>query len=226
VPVGVSTTAAMTSIRDVGHEPAAPKPGVTVLVTARLTKGVVVRKSRRGASLFESLVVLALLLIAAAVVTPTLTSLSGRTPLNAAADTVKARWADARARAVAEGRPYRFAVVEGTGKYRIAPDSPEFWGDGGSAPVNPNDGSPPPLVVEGALDPGIRFSSADAAAQGHNGQPGASSGGGGSGGWSCPVVFLPDGTTQQDVQIAFGGAGDRPLVLRITAATGAYSTSD
>ena len=88
------------------------------------------------------------------------------------------------------------------------------------------DGSQRPLVVEGALDPGIHFTSADAAAQGNNGQPGASSGGGGSGGWSCPIVFLPDGTTQPDVRIAFGGAAGRPLVLRITAATGACSTSE
>src|SRR5262245_42998755 len=54
--VGVTTTAARSSIRDVRHEPA-PKPGVTVPVTARLTKGVVVRTCRRGVSLFESIVV-------------------------------------------------------------------------------------------------------------------------------------------------------------------------
>jgi prepilin-type N-terminal cleavage/methylation domain-containing protein len=186
---------------------------------AGFKQGAVVQKSRRGVTLFESLVVLAVLVVAAAVVTPTLSSLSGRTPLSAAADAVKARWADARARAVAEGRPYRFAVMENTGKFRVAPDSPEYWGDGGAAPAVASDSTQPPLVVDDVLPQDIRFCGA-ASGQG-DGQTGSD----GGGNWSCPIVFLPDGTTQQDAQIAFGGQGCAPLVLRIRAITGAYSTS-
>jgi len=180
-----------------------------------------VRNNRRGFTLFECIVVLAILLVAAAVVTPTLSSMSGKTPLNAAADIVKARWADARSRAIAEGRPYRFAVMEGTGKFRVAPDSPEFWGDGGSAPSTSGDSTQPPLVIDGALDVGqdVRFCSSNGSAQG-----GGQSGGGGS--WSCPIVFLPDGTTEQDAEIAFGANGGASVVLRVRAITGATTTSE
>src|SRR5438094_6737810 len=101
-----------------------PKPAKP---NRRAMQGAPVRNKRRGVTIFEMVVVLAILIVAAAVATPTLRSLSGGTPLNAAADTVKARWAEARSRAVAEGRPYRFAIMENTGKFRVAPDSPEFW---------------------------------------------------------------------------------------------------
>jgi len=167
--------------------------------------------------LFEMIVVLAILVIAAAIATPTLQSLSGGgTTLNAAADTVKARWAEARARAVAEGRPYRFAIMENTGKFRVAPDSSEFW-DGTTASASPNgDGTRPPLVIEDKLPQEMRFMASPDASGAAQGQ---------SSDWTCPIVFMPDGCAQQDGQIVFGGSGGRPLVLRIKAATGVATTS-
>jgi hypothetical protein len=160
-------------------------------------------------------VVLAILVVAAAIATPSLRLLSGAPTLNAAADTVKARWAEARARAMADGRPYRFAVMENTGKFRVAPDSPEFW-DGTTTDASPNDSSRPPLVIEDKLPPEMRFLSSpdpSAASQGQGGD------------WTCPIVFMPDGCAQQDAQIVFGGTGGKPLVLRIKAATGVATTS-
>jgi prepilin-type N-terminal cleavage/methylation domain-containing protein len=184
----------------------------------RTKQGADVHNRRRGVTLFESLVVLAILVVAAAAVTPALNTFAGNTPLTAAADAVKARWADARSRAVTEGRPYRFAVMEGTGKYRVAPDSPEFW-EGSAGGSNPpaGDGTQP-LVMDECLPAEIRFTGAG---QG-GGQPGAS---GGGGHWGCPIVFQPDGTTQQDAEVAFGGANGKALVLRVRAATGAVTTS-
>jgi len=179
---------------------------------------VVVHNRRRGVTLFESIVVLAILVIAAAVVTPSLSTLSGNTPVNAAADTVRARMADASRRARDDGRPYKFAVKDGTGEFQIAPDSPEFW-DGaveGASPPSTGDGSQPPLVIKETLPQEIRFVTPGDAGQ---------SGGGGAGGWSCLIVFQPDGTTLQDAEIAFGGQGSRPLVLRVRAATGAVTTA-
>jgi prepilin-type N-terminal cleavage/methylation domain-containing protein len=174
-----------------------------------------VRTLRRGVTIMEMIVVLAILIIAAAIATPTLQSLSGGPTLNAAADTVKARWAEARARAVAEGRPYRFAIMENTGKFRVAPDSPEFW-DGTTTDSSSSDGTRPPLVVEDKLPQEMRFLSSPNASGAAQGQ---------SSDWTCPIVFMPDGCAQQDGQIVFGGAGARPLVLRIKAATGVATTS-
>jgi Tfp pilus assembly protein FimT len=163
------------------------------------------------------IVVLAILVVAAAIAVPNLGMLSGGgTTLNAAADTVKARWAEARARAVAEGRPYRFAIMENTGKFRVAPDSPEFW-DGATASTPPaDDGARPPLVIEDKLPAEMRFLSSPDAQGGAQGQ---------SSDWTCPIVFMPDGCAQQDGQICFGNAGGKPLVLKIKAATGVATTS-
>jgi Tfp pilus assembly protein FimT len=165
--------------------------------------------------LFEMIVVLAILIIAAAIAVPNLGWLSGGTTLNAAADTVKARWAEARARAVADGRPYRFAVMENTGKFRVAPDSPEFW-DGTATDFSSSDGSRPPLVVEDNLPKEMRFLGSPNAAGAAQGQ---------SHDWTCPIVFMPDGNAQQDAEIVFGGAQGKPLVLRIKGATGVSTTS-
>jgi len=172
-------------------------------------------------------VVLAILLIAGAAVMPTLQSLWGATPINAAADTVKARMAHARARAIAENRPYRFDVMDNTGTMRVAPDSAEFWDgvgdeDSDSTMVSTTDGTgPAPLVMRDRLPNEIRFCGSQTL--GTNGQAQQSAGGGS---WVCPVVFLPDGTTRQDAEIAFTEAGHRPFVLRVQAATGAITTGN
>jgi prepilin-type N-terminal cleavage/methylation domain-containing protein len=163
-----------------------------------------VRKHRRGFTLFESILVVVILAVAAAIVAPNVRSMYGDAPLTASADMVKGRWADARARAMAESRPYRFAIIDNTGRFRIAPDSPEFWegGQGGMEDVLPQD---------------VRFCTLQTA----TGLPQESTGSE----WACPIVFMPDGTARADAEIAFAEAGGRPLILRLQAATGAVTTS-
>jgi prepilin-type N-terminal cleavage/methylation domain-containing protein len=174
-----------------------------------------VRKQRSGFTLFESIVVLVVLLVAAGLAVPTLRGLAGGTPLNAASDMVKSSWAQARSRAISEGRPYRFAIKDNSGEFRVAPDSPEFWdGAGSSAPSSGS--SQPPLILEDKLPGDIRFLS---------GPDSGPSGGGGSGEWSNPIVFLPDGNAQQDATISFGQGGGQPVVLQLQGSTGAVTSS-
>src|SRR5262245_45537565 len=144
------------------------------------TEGVPVRKHRRGYTLFEAILVVALIGIAAAIVTPTLHSLYGDTPATAAADMVKARWAEARARAMAENRPYRFAVMENTGKLRIAPDAPEYWEGGDSSGTDTGEA----LIVEDTLPKEVRFVSPETAASGQALAANQNQGTGGEG--MCP----------------------------------------
>src|SRR5690348_16660356 len=81
---------------------------------------------RRAYTLFELLLVLALLIVMAAIAYPTLDSLYADFRLSSAADQVRACWAEGRAHAVEEGRPYRFAVVPERGNFRIAPDGADY----------------------------------------------------------------------------------------------------
>ncbi|MCC6418973.1 MAG: prepilin-type N-terminal cleavage/methylation domain-containing protein [Gemmataceae bacterium] len=195
-------------------------------------QGVVVRNPRRGFTLFESVVVLAILAIIAAVVAPTINSMYGDTPLTAAADAIKARWADAKAHAIAENRPYRFAIVQGTGQYKLAPDSPEYW-DGAataSTPAAPGStdgasGAGVGLVIEDKLPQGVLFRSPITDPSGAGG--GLTTGGQaeGSSEWGSPIVFQPDGTADRDAEIAFAEGNGAPLVLRLRGATGVVTTS-
>jgi type II secretion system protein H len=79
------------------------------------------RRARRpGFTIFELIVVLALLIILAAVAIPTSESLYGDSRSKAAADQVRGELAAARAWAIEEGRPYRVAVSDDGKRVRRA----------------------------------------------------------------------------------------------------------
>jgi hypothetical protein len=183
-----------------------------------------VKPTRDAYTLFELLLVLAMLVILGAVVLPSLDSMYGDYKLTAAADAVRAAWAQGRVEAMESGQAYRFAVVQGQGNFRLAPDRADFWSGSGAPP--PGDAeTKPPIVLESTLPSGIRFGAVDniqgpvdqSAAEIPVGQVDSSS-------WSRVVVFLPNGTTQENVEIAFLGRNLRPLALRLRALTGAVTT--
>ena len=166
------------------------------------------RRTRRpGLTLLEVLLVMALLLALGAVAYPTLSAMYGDVRVKAAADEVRAAWTEARARAIEDGRPYRFAVEPGTGKFRVAPDAGEFWdGSGGSSDEN----QAPPHIQEDELPNGIVFEPpADLPADGA---------------WTTVAVFNPDGSCQADTEVALREDDDStPVVVRVRAMTGAIS---
>jgi prepilin-type N-terminal cleavage/methylation domain-containing protein len=173
---------------------------------------------RRGFTLFELILVMAVLLLAFFIALPAIQPMVATNNLQAASDTVQAHWTEMRTRAIAEGRPYRFAIKEKTGEYKIAPDTKEFWGGDGDADVAKTDVKP--LVVEDKLPGKIVFQKYEvtccdscAAAQGQ-----------GAGGWSHVLTFLPNGTAREDVQISFGQDGARSLTLVMRGMTGTVTT--
>src|SRR5688572_23304930 len=91
------------------------------------------RRRRGGYTLFEVVLVCAVLVIAAGLMAPSLRGMFGYFKQQAAVDSVRAAWAQARARAIDEGRPYRFSVESNGTHYRIAPDRQSYW-SGGSGP--------------------------------------------------------------------------------------------
>jgi prepilin-type N-terminal cleavage/methylation domain-containing protein len=178
------------------------------------------RSHRPGFTLFETILVLAIMVIAAGLTYPSVKGMFGYYKLHGGVDSVRAAWAHARGRAIEEGRPYRFAVEPNGGHYRVAPDHPEYWS--GSAPSSDPRGSG--LVLEKALPAGVVFAIGDAPSA----PPGEHSGkvddtSAASGEWVPAVVFLPDGTARDDVCMTFQVHGVRPVALRLRGLTGVSS---
>jgi prepilin-type N-terminal cleavage/methylation domain-containing protein len=171
--------------------------------------------ARSAFTLFELVLVLAVMVMFAALAYPSMEAMYGGYRLTAGVDMVRAAWAAARSRAIEEGHPYRFAIIPGEGRFRVAPDSGAYWSGNGPS----DDAGPPPLIQEDALPKGIRFASADSAAATDAGNAQQESGGGGP--WTSVATFLPDGTAREDVLIEFSQrGGGRPLVLKLRGLTG------
>jgi prepilin-type N-terminal cleavage/methylation domain-containing protein len=176
---------------------------------------------RRGYTLFEIVIVVALLVLLAGLTIPSIESMYGDYRLQAAVDEVGGNWASLRARAIIEGRPYRFAV--NGDEFRGAPDDPAYW-SGGDPPVT-GDSTATPLVVQDSLPRGIRFDNGDdSSASGPADSAGNAGTSPSSDGWSTLAVFLPDGTADQDVQLVFRSPTAGPITLQLRALTGGMST--
>jgi prepilin-type N-terminal cleavage/methylation domain-containing protein len=162
---------------------------------------------RRGLTLIEVLLVMAILLTLAVVAYPTLSAMYGDVKVKTAADQVRASCTEARTRAIEDGRAYRFAVQPDTGQFRVAPDASEFW-DGSN--VSQDENAPPAHIEEGTLAGPIVFEVDPNLPR--------------SGEWSSVAIFNPNGTCQADVEITLKDDDDStPVVVRIRAMTGAIS---
>jgi prepilin-type N-terminal cleavage/methylation domain-containing protein len=168
------------------------------------------RRTRRpGFTLIEILLVMAMLLVLSALAYPTLSAMYGDVRVKAAADDVRAAWADARSHAIEDGRAYRFAVQPGTGKYRVAPDADGFWDGSGGADAG--DGEAPAFTNEGSLPNGIQFDvGGDLPSTGE---------------WTTVVVFNPDGGCNADTEVTLKEDDEdgTPIVVRVRAMTGAVT---
>ena len=176
---------------------------------------------RRAFTLFEVVLVMAILVILAALAYPSLQGMYGYYQLQAAADTVRGHWAEARTRAMEEGRAYRFAVVWGKGNFRVAPDGADFWS--GSDAVPDAGSGTPPLIASDALPKGIPFRRPDSPRGDNNADTVLPSSSIDPGQWSPVATFLPDGTAREDVEVVLEASGTRPVAVRLRALTGGVS---
>jgi prepilin-type N-terminal cleavage/methylation domain-containing protein len=178
---------------------------------------------RQGFTLLELMLVMAVIVLIAALCFPSLDSLLGAYKAQAAADSVRAAWASARVRAMDEGRAYRFAVVPGSGNYRVAPDDDSYW-TGGDPPDQ--DPEHPALTLEDILPQQVRFEFQGAGGDAPASSQGTSSQDVGSvdpGQWVPVAVFQPDGTAAADCEITFSGSSTRSITLQLRALTGLAS---
>ena len=176
--------------------------------------------NRQGFTLFELVLVLAIVVIVGAIAYPSYQSLNGGFRVTAGADTVRAAWAQARARAIEDGVPYQFSIQPDSGRFRVGPDQGIF---GAAGPGPGDDPGRPPLIREESVD-GVSFRNPRAvAADNANGDPGP--GNAGADGWVHVVTFMPDGTAREkEVELSLKTAGAHPLVLKLRGLTGVVTT--
>jgi Tfp pilus assembly protein FimT len=170
---------------------------------------------RSAFTMLETVVVVAIVMIIAALSYPSLRSMQGSYKLNASMDTMRSCWAKARARAIEEGRPYRVSIEPDGSSFRIAPDQADYWS--GNPPADDPLGKG--LVIEDALPEGVRFAlnsepSVSSTTTAESGKIPLSS-------YSTAIVFLPDGTAREDVEICFQIRGAAPKTLQLRGLTGA-----
>jgi prepilin-type N-terminal cleavage/methylation domain-containing protein len=168
------------------------------------------RTQRAGFTLFELMIVMCLIVIALAITVPLVDSIMNPNQVSAAIDAVRSQWADARGRAMEEGRPYRFSVQDGSSHFRVEPDDADAVGaDAGI--VREGDIPDPCVFVQSAGD----LAGADPNSTSSQTSP--------SGSWRAVAVFLPDGTVRDDATLYFGRPGVPAATLTLRALTGSVS---
>lgn len=143
---------------------------------------------RCGFTLFEVLLVLILLVIISSLIMPLFEGGFASVRLRRATDQLLASWSETRAQAIETGQIQQFRYQPETGNYRSEPWYPEE--------VAPAIEQPQVPVEDIALPQEVIFVEGDVAVFDPVVGPKVSTmGTGGSGGWSNPILFFPDGST-------------------------------
>jgi Tfp pilus assembly protein FimT len=166
---------------------------------------------------------LAVIVIVTALTWPTLMSMYGQARVTAGADAFRAGLAYARGQAIEDGQAYRIGVVPGSGNFRVAPDTPSYWGNGGGTQDN---GDTPVFIYEEHLPDGVVFSEdgtpveVERDASTHK-DPSTVA----PGDYHSVAVFLPDGTARDDSQVLVCARGGSPLLVNLRSLTGEVSVT-
>lgn len=166
---------------------------------------------RTGYTLMEIVLVVALILISAAVAIPVWQSMLDDAKLTAASDLVRARMAQARARAMESGRPWRLACIPNTGVLQLAPEDSGEWDR-----MDRNVIKEAELQRE-ELPKGIYFGTipSDLLASRDPGSAGTT--------WQNLAVYLYDGSAREDTVIYFGKMSTMPMAAELRALTGSVT---
>jgi prepilin-type N-terminal cleavage/methylation domain-containing protein len=180
-------------------------------------------RARKGFTLFELLLVCAIIVVLGAAVYPSIEEMYSGYRVSASADQIRAAWATARSHAMDEGRTYRFSVKPDTGDFRVAPDASPYWA-GNDEPQPDDDRKNPPFIKADEISKPIVFAIEDTSATQPPPDPTAvgptTSVGKTDGGWTTVATFLADGSAQDDVKISLQSKGSKPTTLRLRALTG------
>lgn len=167
--------------------------------------------ARKGYTLLELMLVLALIVVAAGITFSLSDVLLNSNKVTAAQDQIRGALVKLRSRAMAEGRAYTFQVMENSGQYKIAPDlDSELTADSEDSPFQ----------QEAQLPEGAMFVKQKESLFGKTTRVGGASN------YETAVVFYPDGTASQDAIIIFGVQGQSARAIRIRGLTGSIQQMD
>lgn len=183
---------------------------------------------RRGLTLFEILLVLALMVVIAGVVMPVISNSLANARLDSAGEMVRAAWGEARLAAMQNGEPYVFRYEQSGSRYQIAQLATLTGENADEANILP------PLSEEdeeyaeadmlrlskNRLPTEIIFSMGQVAAVPQMAGPAvASPQMGVEGGWSQPIMFYPDGTAS-DAAVLIANQDGETLRVSLRGLTG------
>ncbi len=184
------------------------------------------RLPRRGLTLVEVILVLALLVVIGALSVPLLAGAFSRARLHSAGDTVRGAWAKARLAAMQSGHSCAFRYEPDGGRFQIVtldelalPETSEL------APADPEaeyKAADMLRLPKSRLPEGVVFAAGEVSSSTHllATMPAAA-----DGPWSNPILFYPDGTTSDAVVLLSNGGG---IMIRVTlrGLTGISHTTD
>jgi type II secretory pathway pseudopilin PulG len=183
----------------------------------------------RGLTLFEIILVLALLVVIAGVTMPVISNSIARARLASSGEMVRAAWGKARLAAMQAGEAYVFRYEEGGSRYQIAQLAALTAED--AEDIN----TLPPLsdedeeyaeadmlrLAKSRLPTEINFQQGQVAAVPQMAGPALAV----EGGWSQPIMFYPDGTTS-DAAVLVANSDKETVRVTLRGLTGISRSSE
>jgi prepilin-type N-terminal cleavage/methylation domain-containing protein len=178
--------------------------------------------TRRGFTLLELVLVLAVVVMLAAIAIPSILPLYRQYRVAAAADSIKAALITARAQAVEDGQPYCLYIIPGKGNFRVAPEN---YTGGSNGPPAPDAAGNQPYVAEDSLPQSIVFAEGDNAPIPEDDEvTSLPSDQINSTQWKPVATLLPDGTAREDVVITLRTRGGAAMIVNLRGLTGAVTS--
>lgn len=220
--------------------PNSPPPSVgegrvAAASSRRLLDPRIFAQKARGFTLFELLLVLALIVVLGGLVAPALSGAFTHSKLNSAADDIQSAWSEARLAAIEQGRPVAFRCLIGGTEFETTPyvfgldevdtGSTEIRAERIGAGVEEDAEETGSTLASGDLADGLTFSEAAAANALDSTDPGVSSSVRDRSGWSPPIIFYPDGQSS-DALVRIAHEEGRGITVTLRGLTGVSRKSE